>query len=79
MDWDNARVFLAIYRRCTLRGAAAELQIDQATAGRSSSGSMLWQVYAMAGLFGLGMMVFRSVRRARPSGFPFAIQRGEMQ
>jgi DNA-binding transcriptional LysR family regulator len=34
MDWDNARVFLAIYRRGTLRGAAAELQIDQATAGR---------------------------------------------
>src|SRR5258705_6216447 len=34
MDWDNARVFLAIYRRSTLRGAAAELQIDQATAGR---------------------------------------------
>ena len=34
MDWDNARVFLAIYRRGTLRGAAAELHIDQATAGR---------------------------------------------
>jgi DNA-binding transcriptional LysR family regulator len=34
MDWDNARVFLAIYRRGTLRGAAAELQMDQATAGR---------------------------------------------
>jgi len=34
MDWDNARVFLAIYRRGTLRGAATELQIDQATAGR---------------------------------------------
>src|SRR5258706_16138370 len=26
MDWDNARVFLAIYRRGTLRGAAAELK-----------------------------------------------------
>lgn len=34
MDWDNARVFLAIYRNGTLRGAAALLQIDQATAGR---------------------------------------------
>src|SRR5882757_5503310 len=34
MDWDNARVFLAIYRRGTLRGAATELQVDQATAGR---------------------------------------------
>ena len=34
MDWDNARVFLAIYRVGTLRGAAGVLQIDQATAGR---------------------------------------------
>ena len=34
MDWDDARVFLAIYRRGTLRGAASELRIDQATAGR---------------------------------------------
>lgn len=34
MDWDNARIFLAIYRIGTLRGAAAVLQIDQATAGR---------------------------------------------
>jgi len=34
MDWDNARVLLAVYRRGTLRGAAAELPIDQATAGR---------------------------------------------
>lgn len=34
MDWDNARVFLAIYRHGTLRAAAGALQIDQATAGR---------------------------------------------
>jgi DNA-binding transcriptional LysR family regulator len=34
MDWDNARIFLAIYRAGTLRGAAALLAIDQATAGR---------------------------------------------
>jgi DNA-binding transcriptional LysR family regulator len=34
MDWDNARVFLAIYRQRTLRSAAAELGMDQATAGR---------------------------------------------
>jgi len=34
MEWDNARIFLAIYRAGTLRGAAALLQIDQATAGR---------------------------------------------
>lgn len=34
MDWANARIFLAIYRAGTLRGAAAALGIDQATAGR---------------------------------------------
>ncbi|WP_394787744.1 LysR family transcriptional regulator [Rhodoferax sp.] len=34
MDWDNARIFLSISRAGTLRGAAAELQIDQATVGR---------------------------------------------
>lgn len=34
MDWDNARIFLAIYRVGTLRGAAEHLEIDQATAGR---------------------------------------------
>jgi DNA-binding transcriptional LysR family regulator len=34
MDWDNARIFLAIYRAGTLRGAAAQLDIDQATVGR---------------------------------------------
>src|SRR5690606_5864674 len=34
MNWDDARIFLAIYRVGTLRGAAAVLQVDQATAGR---------------------------------------------
>ncbi|MET3131238.1 DNA-binding transcriptional LysR family regulator [Oxalobacteraceae bacterium GrIS 1.11] len=34
MDWDNARIFLAISRAGTLRGAAALLHIDQATVGR---------------------------------------------
>lgn len=34
MDWDNARIFLGIYRAGTLRGAAAQLAIDQATVGR---------------------------------------------
>ncbi|WGG53422.1 LysR family transcriptional regulator [Rugamonas sp. DEMB1] len=34
MDWDNARIFLAIYRSGTLRGAAGTLLIDQATVGR---------------------------------------------
>ena len=37
MDWDNARVFLAIHRIGTLRGAAEQLQIDQATVGRRLS------------------------------------------
>lgn len=34
MDWDNARIFLAIYRQGTLRSAADALQIDPATVGR---------------------------------------------
>lgn len=34
MDWDNARIFLGIYRAGTLRGAAVQLDIDQATVGR---------------------------------------------
>ena len=34
MDWDNARIFLAIYRKGTLRAAAGMLDIDQATVGR---------------------------------------------
>lgn len=34
MDWDNARIFLAIYRQGTLRGAAGKIQVDQATVGR---------------------------------------------
>jgi DNA-binding transcriptional LysR family regulator len=34
MDWDDTRVFLAIYRAGTLRGAAGILDIDQATVGR---------------------------------------------
>ena len=34
MDWDHARIFLAIYRAGTLRSAAATLDIDQATVGR---------------------------------------------
>lgn len=34
MDWDNARVFLALFRAGTLRAAAEKLEIDQATVGR---------------------------------------------
>lgn len=34
MDWDNARVFLAIYRQGTLRAAAGQMKVDQATVGR---------------------------------------------
>lgn len=34
LNWDNARYFLAVARAGTLRGAAARLQVDQATVGR---------------------------------------------
>ncbi|MEG5266141.1 LysR family transcriptional regulator [Pseudomonas sp. JDS28PS106] len=34
MNWDDARVFLAVCRESTLRGAARRLGVDQATVGR---------------------------------------------
>jgi DNA-binding transcriptional LysR family regulator len=34
MNWDNARFFLAVARTGTLRGAAVQLNVDQATVGR---------------------------------------------
>jgi DNA-binding transcriptional LysR family regulator len=34
MNWDDARVFLAVCRESTLRGAARVLAVDQATVGR---------------------------------------------
>jgi DNA-binding transcriptional LysR family regulator len=34
MDWDNATVFLAVYRKHSLRAAGRHLGIDQATVGR---------------------------------------------
>jgi DNA-binding transcriptional LysR family regulator len=34
MNWDDARVFLAVCRESTLRGAARMLGVDQATVGR---------------------------------------------
>ena len=34
MNWDDARVFLAVCREATLRGAARVLGVDQATVGR---------------------------------------------
>src|ERR1700677_149835 len=34
MNWDDTRVFLAVEREKTLRGAARTLNLDQATVGR---------------------------------------------
>ncbi|EPB6571006.1 LysR family transcriptional regulator, partial [Pseudomonas aeruginosa] len=34
MNWDDTRVFLALCREHTLRGAARALHVDQATVGR---------------------------------------------
>lgn len=34
MDWDDARIFLAIHRERTLRATARALKLDQATVGR---------------------------------------------
>jgi len=38
MNWDDARVFLAVCRESTLRGAARVLGVDQATVGRRING-----------------------------------------
>ncbi|CAG9227107.1 LysR family transcriptional regulator [Paraburkholderia tropica] len=38
MNWDDVRIFLAVYRAGTLRGAAQQLDIDQTTAGRRLAG-----------------------------------------
>ncbi len=38
MNWDDVRIFLAIHRTGTLRGAAQQLSIDQTTAGRRLGG-----------------------------------------
>lgn len=34
MNWDDTRIFLAVCRKATLRGAARVLNVDQATVGR---------------------------------------------
>lgn len=34
MNWDDVRIFLAVYRAGTLRGAAEQLHVDQTTVGR---------------------------------------------
>lgn len=38
MNWDDVRIFLAIHRAGTLRGAAQQLAIDQTTVGRRLAG-----------------------------------------
>ncbi|WYX12083.1 LysR family transcriptional regulator [Achromobacter xylosoxidans] len=38
MNWDDVRIFLAIQRAGTLRGAAQELAIDQTTVSRRLTG-----------------------------------------
>lgn len=38
MNWDDVRIFLAIQRAGTLRGAAQELVIDQTTVSRRLTG-----------------------------------------
>jgi molybdate transport repressor ModE-like protein len=38
MNWDDVRIFLAVHREGTLRGAAQQLAIDQTTVGRRLTG-----------------------------------------
>lgn len=34
MNWDDARIFLAVQRERSLRGATRSVELDQATVGR---------------------------------------------
>ncbi|MCO6062513.1 LysR family transcriptional regulator, partial [Pseudomonas sp. MOB-449] len=38
MNWDDVRIFLAVQRAGTLRGAAQQLVIDQTTVSRRLTG-----------------------------------------
>jgi len=76
MNWDDARVFLAVCRESTLRGAARVLGVDQATVGRrinalekSLSATLFLRTSEGYALTAVGEAALRSVEKwnARPS------------
>ncbi|MBV4487141.1 LysR family transcriptional regulator [Pseudomonas sp. SWRI153] len=74
MNWDDARVFLAVCRESTLRGAARVLGVDQATVGRrvaalekSLSATLFLRTSDGYALTALGEAALRSVEKMEHS------------
>ncbi|KQZ86326.1 LysR family transcriptional regulator [Pseudomonas sp. Root562] len=74
MNWDDARVFLAVCRESTLRGAARVLGVDQATVGRriaalekSLSATLFLRTSEGYALTALGEAAMRAVEKMEHS------------
>jgi DNA-binding transcriptional LysR family regulator len=74
MNWDDARVFLAVCRESTLRGAARVLGVDQATVGRriaalekSLSATLFLRTSEGYALTAVGEAALRSVEKMEHS------------
>ncbi|NWE78682.1 LysR family transcriptional regulator [Pseudomonas yamanorum] len=74
MNWDDARVFLAVCRESTLRGAARVLGVDQATVGRrvnalekSLNATLFLRTSEGYALTAVGEAAFQSVERMERS------------
>ncbi|WP_434676250.1 LysR family transcriptional regulator [Pseudomonas sp. D3-10] len=74
MNWDDARVFLAVCRESTLRGAARVLGVDQATVGRriaalekSLSAALFLRTPDGYALTSMGEAALRSVEKMEQS------------
>ncbi|MBC3272844.1 LysR family transcriptional regulator [Pseudomonas sp. SWRI81] len=74
MNWDDARVFLAVCRESTLRGAARVLGVDQATVGRritalekSLSATLFLRTSDGYALTALGEAALKSVQKMEHS------------
>lgn len=74
MNWDDARVFLAVCRESTLRGAARVLGVDQATVGRrinalekSLSATLFLRTSEGYALTAVGEAALRSVEKMERS------------
>lgn len=76
MNWDDARVFLAVCRESTLRGAARVLGVDQATVGRritalekSLSATLFLRTSEGYALTAVGEAALRAVEKMEHSAF----------
>ena len=73
MNWDDVRIFLAIQRAGTLRGAAQQLVIDQTTVSRRLTGleralgsrrATVATIFTLTICLGLAAMVLRKANTA---------------